>query len=309
MDWRVKAIVQGTLSRLPMGEAANDWLQRLAGGRRNMDEHIRSKVRDDWLVHMQSLRSLNFTVQGRDMMEIGTGWLPVMPLCFALAGVRRCYTLDLNRHLRPGAVLLALRSLEPYLHEIAAAAGVPAMNVLERWSAWLALSDGQAVMDAAGIVYRAPADATRCGLPAHSLSLVFSNSVLEHVPEGILDALMLEAARVLAPDGIALHCVNCGDHFAYFDRSITPIHYLRFSEREWRRWNNALLYQNRLRPVDFVEAASRAGLEVLLNRFRPRPELLQALPGLPIAPEFRHYPPDQLCATSIDFAARPLPAL
>lgn len=306
MDWRVKALVQGTLSRLPMGESVNDWLQRLAGGRKDMDQHIQSKVRDDWLVHMENLRSLDFSVQGRDMMEIGSGWLPVMPLCFALAGVRRCYTLDLNRHLRPEAVIQALRGMEPYLAEIAGAAGIPEATVRVRWSAWLALGDGQKVLDAAGIEYRAPADATRCGLPDGSLGLVFSNSVLEHVPAEILSALMVEAVRVLAPDGLALHCVNCGDHYAYFDRNITPIHYLRFSEREWRRWNNDILFQNRLRPVDFIESAQLAGLEVVLNRFRPRPELLQALPGMPIAPEFQRYSPEQLCATSIDFAARPL---
>lgn len=306
MDWRVKALVQGTLSRLPMGESVNDWLQRLAGGRKDMDQHIRSKVRDDWLVHMENLRSLSFSVQGRDMMEIGSGWLPVMPLCFALAGVRRCYTLDLNRHLRPEAVVQALRGLEPYLAEIAGAAGIPEATVRERWSAWLVLGDGQKILNSAGIEYRAPADATRCGLPDGSLGLVFSNSVLEHVPAEILSALMVEAVRVLAPDGLALHCVNCGDHYAYFDRNITPIHYLRFSEREWRRWNNDILFQNRLRPVDFIESAQHAGLEVVLNRFRPRPELLHALPGMPIAPEFQRYSPEQLCATSIDFAARPV---
>lgn len=304
MDWRVKALVQGALSRVPMGESVNDWFQRLAGGRRDLAEHIRSKVCDDWLVHMESLRQLSFSLQGRDMLEIGSGWLPVMPLCFTLAGVRRCYTLDLNRHLVPDAVLQTLTCLEPYLDRIAAAAGTSPATVRERWATWEALGDGQAVLDAAGIEYRAPADATSCGLADGSLDLVFSNSVLEHVPSSILDALMVEARRVLVPAGLALHCVNCGDHYAYFDRSITPINYLRFSERQWRRWNNEILYQNRLRPVDFIESAQRAGLEVALSRFRPRADLLRALPTLPIAPEFRHYPPEQLCSTSIDFAAR-----
>ena len=30
-----------------------------------------------------------------------------------------------------------------------------------------------------------------------------------------------------------MHCANCGDHYAYFDRMITPINYLAYSEHEW----------------------------------------------------------------------------
>ena len=94
-----------------------------------------------------------------------------------------------------------------------------------------------------------------------------------------------------------------GDHYAYFDRRLTPIHYLRFRERTWRIWNNGLQHQNRLRPDDFLELAEREGLQIVLNR-QPRPELLARFEELPIAPEFRHYPRAQLCTTSVDFVAR-----
>lgn len=303
MDWRIKGLVQGVLSFLPGGERVNDLLQRVAGGRKDLAAHVADKVREDWLVHMRHLDELRVAIQGREMLEIGTGWLPVLPLGFALAGVGRCHTMDLKRHMRPEAATLALRMLEPHLGEIAAAAGQPPDRVADRWRAWTRLPDGVAVLEAAGVRYHAPADATASGLPDRSCALVFSNSVLEHVPAPALPGLMREARRLLAPDGVALHGVNCGDHYAYFDRSITPIHYLRFSEREWRLWNNDILFQNRLRPVDFLDAARAAGLEVVLKKHRPRPELLARLPSLPIADEFRRYPPEELCCTSIDFAA------
>jgi hypothetical protein len=38
--------------------------------------------------------------------------------------------------------------------------------------------------------------------------------------------------------------------------------------------------------------------------FRPKPALLEKLPGLKIDPAFAAYPPEQLCCTSIDFVAR-----
>src|SRR5207244_6843996 len=105
--------------------------------------------------------------------------------------------------------------------------------------------------------------------------------------------------RVLRRDGLAIHCAHCGDHYAYFDRSITSINYLSYSERNWRFWNNRLLYQNRLRPQDFRELAESAGLETVLYKYNPNPALLEGLGHLTIAPSFRKYSPAQLCSTSI----------
>ena len=82
------------------------------------------------------------------------------------------------------------------------------------------------------------------------------------------------------------------------------MHYLRFSERAWRLWNNDLLYQNRLRTIDLIDAVRRAGLRVEIDAHKPRPEFVARFSKLEIAPEFRNHPVDQLCPTSVDFAAR-----
>lgn len=305
MDWRIKGLIQGVLARTPGGMAVNDLLQRTLGGRRRLDEHVSSKIHDDWLVHMHYLRSLGFKVAGATVVEVGTGWLPVLPLCFVLAGVRRVHTFDLRRHLGRGAVQQALRLIEPHVDAIANAAGLPVVAVRDHRARILAAGDDAALLAAAGVEYHAPADATRTGLADGSVDLVISNSVLEHVPVPTLDALLGESRRMLRAGGISLHGVNCGDHYAYADPSITPIHYLRYSDQQWKRWNNDLLFQNRLRASDFLAAAERVGLRVVLDSHRPRVELLECLSRLPIDPAFGHYSPDDLCCTSIDFAATP----
>ena len=109
---------------------------------------------------------------------------------------------------------------------------------------------------------------------------------------------------MLREGGVTIHCANCGDHYAYIDRRITPLNYLTYPEKRWRLWNNGLQYQNRLRPSDFVALAERAGMEVVLYCYRPREDLKAALPRLRIAEEFRKYPVEQLCSTSVAFAAR-----
>jgi hypothetical protein len=130
--------------------------------------------------------------------------------------------------------------------------------------------------------------------------------VLEHVTPKALQAIFAESRRILKRGGITIHSVNCGDHYAYFDRSITSINYLQFSDREWRLWNNDLLYQNRLRPVDFLDMVRAERLEIVFARYTPKPKLLKLLQSMAVAPEFQRYPPEELCSTSIDFAARPL---
>lgn len=305
MDWRIKGCIQGILSRVPVGAVVNDALQMLSGGRVDEGRHIDAKVRDDWLVLMNMLNGLGFSVRDRELMEVGTGWLPVLPLCFALAGARRVHTFDLHRHMRPHAVPAALKRLELHLGALAQACRQPEAEIRRR-HAWLsAAADGAGILERSGIVYHAPADATVTGLADGAVSLVFSNSVLEHVPAEVLGPMMRESNRILAADGLALHSVNCGDHYAYFDRSITPIHYLRFDTRQWRRWNNDILFQNRLRPVDFTVAAQCEGLTLVRQIQTLRADLMAGIAKTPIAPEFRHYRVEELCTTSVTFAARP----
>lgn len=308
MDWRVKAVVQGLLSKLPAGEVVNDGLQRLAGGRTDQGQHIDMKFEGDWLVLMRVLRELKFEIQGQTLLEVGTGWLPVLPLSFALAGASRLHTFDLNRHLNHRTVPAVLQRLEAHLGAIAHACGQSEAAVRQRHALFSAAGQGRdagaRILACAGIEYHAPADATNTGLAHQSVSLVYSNSVLEHVCPTVLGPMMGETKRLLTPHGLALHSVNCGDHYAYFDRAITPLNYLRFTASQWRRWNNNLLFQNRLRPSDFTALASKEGLTVVHQIQTERHELLAQIPQHEIAPEFRHYDAQDLCSTSVTFAAR-----
>ncbi len=305
MDWRVKAAIQGLLAKVPGGTSVNDLLQRAVGGRRDEGTHIDTTFKADWLVHQDILRGMGYAVHDRNLLEIGTGWLPVFPLCYALAGARGCHTYDLNFHLDPATVPTALKHLERHLPEIGVASGESLSAVRSRWQRFAEAGDGKRILAVAGIHYHAPADATATELSDNSVDLVFSNSVLEHVTPAVLGPMMQESSRLLRTEGLSLHSVNCGDHYAYFDRTITPIHYLRYTERQWKIWNNDILYQNRLRSGDFVAAAQEAQMDILVDLRTSRPDLMNRLKQLPIAPEFRHYTAEDLCCTSVTFAARP----
>jgi len=259
-------------------------------------------LRKSWNITEKS--KLNFSWQGRTLVEIGTGWFPTLPVCFVLAGASRCITYDITRWLDWNLTQRMLAAVEKHLAAIAEAAQLPYESVQEHWRRLRSAENLDVFLSIAGIDYRAPAGAGRSGLDPHRVDIVFSNSVLEHVRLDNIRTLMVETGRVLRPGGLAVHSVNCGDHYAYFDRKVNQAHYLRFNEAQWRWWNNDLHYQNRLRAHDFVEIAERAGLDIVLNKQKPRAELMTRFDMALIAPEFRHYSKEQLCTTSIDFVAR-----
>ncbi len=305
MHWKVKGVVQGILSHLPFGSAVNDQLQLMLGERRHLKQHVHAKVVQDWCVHVGNLRAEGARISGKELLELGTGWLPVLPVCFALAGASRCHSFDLDRKLDLRRVTALLPLLEPLLPQIAEASGELLAEVQDRFDYLRAARDADDMLRRANLVYHAPADARRTGLADRSIDIYFSNSVLEHVDAAALAGLMREAARVVRLDGMVSHSINCGDHYAYFDGRISKLNYLKFSSAEWRRWNNGILYQNRLRPVDFIASAEQAGLTIIAHHWHPNETLLASLPESAIAAEFRRYSRDDLAATSVDILARP----
>lgn len=307
MDWRLKGAIQKVLGYVPGGGRIHYMLQKRAGGLTDFGRECDIKV-DDWRLMMGHLRAAKVPVEGSTFVEIGTGWYPTFPFCMYLAGAGRVYTYDLNRLLKPDMVVLLADRLQAHVSLIAAESGRP-IEELETAQVALAtaMQRGQPIAAATGNVvdYRAPADASATQHLPSTIDVVFSNSVLEHVPGGAIEAIYAEAMRILKPGGIMFHSVNCGDHYAYTDRSIHQLHYLQFSDREWERWNNAFLYQNRLRAKDFTDMARAAGFVIEVDTSRASQERLSQLDGIEVDPAFvAKYTREQLAITSIDFVAR-----
>lgn len=305
MDWRVKGVIQKVLGYVPYGHELHHAMQR-SQGLRSFAHECDIKV-DDWRIMMEILRASNVTITDATLMEIGTGWYPTLPVCFYLSGASLIATYDLDRLLRLDLVKLLAARLRTHTKTIAEASGV-AEEVIERKRAMFerALDRGADLMAATqgAIDYRPRFDATKSGLPDASIDLVFSNSVLEHVPAPVLAAMFHETFRILKPNAATLHSVNCGDHYAYFDKTISQLHYLQFSEAQWRLWNNGFQYQNRLRAKEFPRLAIAAGLTIESDASMAYPHRLLELDRITIDPMFAHYTREELAKTNIDFVAR-----
>lgn len=308
MHWRLKGTIQKLLGALPAGERLHYALQRRFGGLRRFHDEFALKIHD-WILMAGHLRSVGRNISGARFLEIGTGWYPTFPFALYLAGANRVHTYDLNPLVKPELVRACADALTHHVDDIAGNAGVDPDQVRARHAklvARLAKDPAADLHHATGgvVAYHAPANAADTGLAQGQVDVVFSNSVLEHVAPEVVPALYREARRVLGPGGIMFHSVNCGDHYAYRDPRISQLNYLRYSERRWRFWNNAFLYQNRMRAHEFVEAASATGFDILLDTTTPTPEQLQALADIKVHRQFAHLAAERLCPTTVDFIAR-----
>lgn len=306
MHWRIKGLIQKALGVMPGGEALHYRLQRRFGGLQDFHRELSVKV-EDWQIMVRHLRDARVVISDSHFFEIGTGWYPTFPFALYLAGARRITTYDLNRHLQDDLVRAAVKELGGFLDIIAEDSGSELVEVQARYQKLAAaIYAGADLSEATGgrIQYSAPADATATALADGEVDVVFSNSVLEHVPPDAIAAMYRESMRILSPGGIMFHSVNCGDHYSYVDSKIHQLNYLQYSDRAWKLWNNAFLYQNRMRAHEFVEGAAALGFAIELDTSTTRANRLEQLAAMKVDSRFAQVTPEKLCITSVDFIAR-----
>lgn len=259
MRWKVKALIQRTVARLPSGSsyAAYYWLQRVFGGLGTLDPSYGFFVGvEAW----KRLVGLGHDPTGKMFFEVGTGRAPIVPLAFYLMGARGTITIDLNPYLRPELLGAAVRYVSDHPEKVRALFGEFLSE--ERWAQLSSVTvadgfDSAACLRQCNIRYIAPGDATRTGLAAATVDYHTSNTTLEHIPPPILPDILAEGDRLLRPDGLLIHRIDYSDHFSHSDRSISGINFLQYSAARWSRYaDNRYMYMNRLRHDDLLKLFS-----------------------------------------------------
>ncbi|HVB58024.1 MAG TPA: methyltransferase domain-containing protein [Candidatus Acidoferrales bacterium] len=177
-------------------------------------------------------------------------------------------------------------------------------DVHDRYLELRQATDIDGLLKCARVEYCAPADARAAKLAPDSIDLVCSHSVMDHVLKDSTRDLKCESRRILRPGGLALYNVACNDHYAHLDSQISFVNYLRYRKSQWRKWNNSLQYQNRLRAPEFLDLATQAGFEIILKRTCVRPGTHEALAKFQVVPQFRRFSMEDLAITTVDFIAR-----
>src|SRR5262245_30543778 len=189
MDWRVEGAIQKVLGYVPGGDRIHYMLQRYAGGMRDFGRECDIKV-DDWRLMMSHLRRAGVAVEGATLVEIGTGRYPTFLFCLYLAGEAQVYEFDLHSLIEDEMVPLRDDPVAADVALVADESHRPDDEVkAEQVALAAAVIRGLSLARATGgiVDYRAPADASQTTLLGDSIDVVFSNSVLEHVPRPMIE--------------------------------------------------------------------------------------------------------------------------
>lgn len=223
---------------------------------------------------IELLRASGTDLRG-DVLEIGTGWLPIIPLLFRLAGAQRLILTDVERLMDQQTIAKARALLRANMSAISA--------VLQRSEA-----DLTATLEADfPLEYLVPWDSR--SQPSASADIVFSRAVLEHVPPAVLERLVTELGRILRPGGVMCHAIDNSDHWEHQDKSLSRVDFLRY-EDGWF-WRLACFgtqaYQNRLRHSDYLRLFAAHGWTAIVADGVPDERCLRDLETLPLASGFR----------------------
>jgi SAM-dependent methyltransferase len=306
MNWTTKAFVQRAMSHTVVGRWAYYGGQFCFGTLRNFK--VDHKVKQGSRL-LEALNRAKVPIAGERTVEIGTGWAPVLPFLFWLHGQKECHTYD-KSHLLSSS--LAFKSAKQIIglpiSESIISDGKSRGVVEERREALGKLVgekvNGYDILERCNIHYHAPASAANTGLAGESVDIVYSNTVLEHIPTQECSRLFAESYRILRPGGCMLHLIDMSDHFAHSDPSISPINFLQFSNQAFGKYNTYHLYQNRLRAPTWRRIITGCGFQILYWEPVIDEAAISRLSDLRLDESFAEFNAYELCTTSVCVLAK-----
>ncbi len=308
MNWRLRASILRTLATLPGGHSIYQLLQSKVGHFHRSD-FLQQRFETHRKLALDVLEN-NGRIEGANMVEVGTGWAPLLPLSFWLCGAQKITTFDLNPYLIPSLVQSCCRWMQEHRDLLTELwQDLCSQEQLDtRFDVLCRHKDRpRELLRTAGIEYRAPADAASTKLSTDSVDIHYSANVFEHIPLETLSLILREAHRILKPGGLAAHHVDTSDHFAHSDPSISRINFLRFEEPQWRHYyDNRYSYLNRCHDSDYIKLFRSESYELKSSRFELDHKMLELLKeGFPLASTFQSKSHEDLCRGSLMYVATP----
>jgi len=304
--WIQKAIVQKTISYLPFSRSINYLFQKhITKGVHLTDAYFYDRLAHA-TAHLNAYHKYTGNAVPQSSLEIGTGWYPIVPVAFFLAGVQQIYSVDialLTSKERLETTLLKFETgykqgqLQPYLSTI----------LPERYAALTALLKSRHHLTLTNMLQQLHItylieDARKLSLSGNSVDLVNSNNTFEHIYPQILVPVLQEFKRVVKkPGGVMSHFIDMSDHFAHFDQSVNIYNFLRFSDAQWKWIDNSIQPQSRCRIYDYRQMYAQTGLPLTEeNCNQGAPALLQTIP---LHSKYAQHPPQEVAISHCHFVS------
>ena len=298
MRWQIRCARNTLVAALPFQQRLRVLKRRLSGRAHHIHEQ---SVYSGGFDQITLLQEAGLDLRGRTVLELGTGWYPVIPLMLRLAGAGRIILTDVHALLDRETVQAAVDFLQARKADLASRLGQTETEIDQA----LTLPKGASldeVLKMLGLDYRVPFDIATTDV---QVDAIYSHTVLEHIPPPVLETILRHSHDLLNPGGLICHGIDHSDHREHQDPGISRVDFLRYSNIIWRLLClNPQDYTNRLRHSDYMTMIQRAGFESVIERPFVNPGALTRLPDIPLAPQFRGYDEDDLATTWSHIVAR-----
>ncbi len=297
MRWWAHWGVQYLLAKVPGGEVVHRLMQEKAGQLRHIE---RGYQFDNALLILEMATKHVGSLAGLRVAEIGTGWIPAVPVALALTGCE-VHTYDVLALTKADFLRRTLKAWEPRLAEIAEATKQPLLDVYDRWDRLSRSETLNELCEKTGGEYLAPVDTTSLPYDSGTYDLVLSNLAMPSIPDGLIVPVLRESVRLLKPSGWSIHRIRMTDEYAATDPNRHHLHYLTYPQQTWKRWfDHRNKCQNRWRASHFLKAFRDVGL--LQRELRRHQDTTGAayFQQVPLAPEFQSCDEEDLNTIGID---------
>lgn len=250
---------------------------------KNIDFNIKSN-KDSYTTIKRILNKFNINIEGERILEIGSGWLPILPYILKTEeNIEKIFTYDINRHYNQKNISKVNRFFK--FKNISVLKNASQKNNLPNF-----------------INYIPNCDIINADLPTN-IKLYYSRFVLEHVTPDDIEKMHLKLFNEMEDESYILHLISPSDHRAYSDSSISYYDFLKYSEKEWNKIQTKFDYHNRLRFPDYINIIKKTGFQIIHSEHDDvdkNSKKYKMFKDLNIHSDYRKYSEKDLLAGSIN---------
>lgn len=278
---KLKTIVFKILDLLPSKIGYSIYHQLQKKGFKNIDNIVVAN-QNSYNVIQTILKKNSIKLKNKDVLEIGSGWLPLMPYIFKInEKTNLIYTYDINRHYNNKRISMVNSYFNEFNFE---------------------LEKNDNLYLPKFIKYHSNQNIINSKLPKN-IKLYFSRFVLEHVTPDDIEKIHKKLFNEMDEDSAILHLISPSDHRAYSDTSLSYYDFLKYSKNEWDKIQTKFDYHNRLRLPQYVEIFKKIGFEIAFLEYDKVPEKTEKykmFKELKIHPDYIKYNEEEILAGSIN---------
>jgi len=224
------------------------------------------------------LKTKGVNVKGKNVIEIGSGWFPIMPYLFkSELKVNKIYSYDINKHYSKKRSLITSK-LFSYQIKDQNESYLP--NFIE---------------------YFPYTNISKTAVNFKPI-LVFSRFVLEHIEKDELLKIHKNLYDQTSKKLKIIHLISPSDHRAYSDNRLSHYDFLKYSQKEWNTIQTKFDFHNRLRLPDYIEIFKKSGFKIELLKYskvKKHTEKHERFKKIKLHEDFKKYSEEELLASSI----------